>query len=242
MSLRGVAMLYERIMATRCSTGRPRDHNTYVASIFIGRDIRLPFPPRTFLPEQKARAPRPGDARLALPDRRVRFPSRSSPLVYSFTYAHGREHMFTNNVISTRVYSRKANKPRRSRLRDSTARPIHPRFSIPPFVLIAFKLRRLEIYRCENLYYRLRCTVTFFVIMLNKIVVLQFDRRNRITYDKGSSSHYRDVIKDEREFGRSALSANVRFLSKRQWSLGLSMDDSLSLTVNSLLSRDKDRP
>lgn len=142
-------MLYERIMATRRSTGRLRDHNTYVASIFIGRDIRLPLPPRTFLPEQKARAPRPGDTRLvARPPLLVRRsvflrPSRSPRLVYSFTYAHGREHMFTNNVISTRVHSRKANKPRRSRLRDSTARPIQPPLFysayLIPFILIALE-------------------------------------------------------------------------------------------------------
>jgi len=44
MSLREVAMLYERIMATRRSTERLRDHNTYVASIFIGRDIQPPLP------------------------------------------------------------------------------------------------------------------------------------------------------------------------------------------------------
>lgn len=72
----------------------------------------------------------------------------------------------------------------------------------------------------------------FFVIMLNKIIAVDsMEVTESQAYDKGSSSHYRDVVKDDREFGRSAsLSANVRFLSKRQWSLGLSTDGSLSLT------------
>lgn len=141
MSLRGVAMLYERIMATRRSAGRFRDHNTHVASIFIGRDIRPPSSPRrTFLPEQKARAPPSRWCQTGC-QTAVRFPSSFS-FVSSRLLLHvrPREHMFTNNVISTRVHSRKANKPRRSRLRDSTARQIHPRFSTQ-FILIAFEFR-----------------------------------------------------------------------------------------------------
>lgn len=152
MSLRGVVMLYERIMATRRSTGRLRDHNTYVASIFIGRDIRLPPPPP--FPHHPARAKgacsssrwcQTGCQTAAARSPSVFLrPSRSPPLVYSFTYAYGREHMFTNNVISTRVRSRKANKPRRSRLRDSTARPFDSASLFYSTYLIPFILITLE--------------------------------------------------------------------------------------------------
>lgn len=80
MSLREVAMLYERIMATRRSTGRPRDHNTYVASIFIGRDIQPP-PPKPSC-RSKRRVLLVQVMPDWLPDRRcsstVRFPSSFS--------------------------------------------------------------------------------------------------------------------------------------------------------------------
>lgn len=70
MSLRGVAMLYERVL-WRCAVRQrqPRDHNTYVRCIDIHRDRHSTLLPSlllfsSLLLKQKARA-RPGDARLA---------------------------------------------------------------------------------------------------------------------------------------------------------------------------------
>lgn len=107
MSLREVAMLYELYYMAKCrSTGLSfaTTIRTYVASIFIGRDIILPHL-LTLLSKRKARAPRPGDAgtgcqtarpfRTSLTLRALRSCSSFSRLLLR---VRPREHMFTGTM------------------------------------------------------------------------------------------------------------------------------------------------
>lgn len=98
-------------------------------------DIRAAacVPPRP--QDREARAPRPGDARLAVCCSSIRSPSvcyglslflsLSSCLSCRSTTPHPREHMFTNNEARATARSRKTNKQKGSRLRDSTGRLIY---------------------------------------------------------------------------------------------------------------------
>jgi len=123
-------MLYERIMATRAV--RPASLTTTMRcarciDIHRERDS-LPLLATPSL-RQKARAPRPGDSRLVARPPLLRPPSVSPrpsrsllSLVCSFAFAVTPTGTYVYEQCITRVHSRKTDKPRRSRLRDSTAR------------------------------------------------------------------------------------------------------------------------
>lgn len=117
MSLRGVAMLYERIMATR-SVRRAASRPQCTRCIDIHRERHPISPCRLALrgPLLKARAPRPGDARTS---RQTVFPSSfPSPLVRSFVHAHGNICLSNNTAISNKGSLSKNQQT--SRLRDLT--------------------------------------------------------------------------------------------------------------------------